>query len=340
VAVCGLLTLAVGRVATQEPQVKDDLKFWDDPRRAAAAATAEIVGIREPIAAFLMWDEVKSEIVPRIPWQPPPPPKTAPPLDPRVLANVLDDQPMPMLAGRQRDEWRKWEAANYDIFSQAVLAAAQTPPEAFAKSARENESLAWGTLFTNVHKHRGKVIPFKGRLKMLRRQDPPVAVEHVVHDLYEGWVFTDTPNSRPVWVVFPTLPPGVKPGEKVNYEVSFNAYLLMRIRYVTGYLTPEGKNQLQRTILVVAPTITVPGGPDPTRSKRTEPTFGQMSGFILTGLIILVVGTVLLVFGLGWWFRRGDRRFQSHLNQVKADMFSESALGGEPPPPEGPPRET
>jgi hypothetical protein len=201
-------------------------------------------------------------------------------------------------------------------------------------------------MFREPWKFRGEVIPVKGRLKMLRRRDLPLQAADAARFLYEGWVFTETRNSNPVVVVFPDLPVDVKTGEQVDYKVEFNGYFLMRFRYLTG----EGKNTWRDTLLFVAPTISVLGAaPGAAKDSSGTATFGQLSGAILTGMIILVAGTMLLVLGLGWWFRRGDKRFHHHLTRVRAGMFAESELAGEQPtsekttgirhempPPEGP----
>jgi len=303
-----------------------------------------VVGVQEPLAISRMWLEVKSEILPRLPQ---PVVEIAPPLDERLLGNVVDDRPMPMLEGRQRDEWKRWEVVSYDLFCQAVREVARAPAEAFAKSARENEGIVWAQLFRDAKRHRGKVVAIKGRLKMLRRIDViPVAVRDAVHDLYEGWVFTETPNANPVVVVFPDLPDGIKTGEKVDYQVAFNGYFLLRFGYLTGYVGPDGKNKARRTLLFVAPTITSLSG-HATADRDDVPAFGKLSGPFLAAIISVFSGTILLVMALGWWLRRGDKRFHSRLDDVRAAMFDNSDLAAHPGPgeqitgvrPEQPPAE-
>jgi hypothetical protein len=315
VLAAGALLACAG--SAQEPD-KQFPKFWDNDRRAGAGAVAEMVGVHEPLALVAMRLRAKAEIV----WgvENEPIPDMAPPLDERILSRVKDNHDMPRVAGRLRDEWRPWEAANYDIYCQAIRHAALTPAEAFAKSAQDNSHVVWGDLFREPWKYRGQVIPVKGRLKMLRRRDPPLPDQDVVKFLYEGWVFTDTPGSNPDCVILTELPGGMKEGESITYKVEFDGYFLMRYRYLTS-----GKGW-RDTLLFVAPTLRLVGPAARKGGDDGGDIFHQLSGTILTGMMIVIGATMLLVVGLGWWFRRGDRRFERHLSDVRAGMFAESEL--------------
>jgi hypothetical protein len=320
-----LLTCAKPALAQIEP-VRDVPQFWQDDRRIAAGGAAEVLGIREPFAVLAMrlegglenvWQEIgrveeKAEA-------------RAPDLRADLLRSTKDVHKMPFVGGRRRAEWKPWERDTYDLFCEAVRFAALTPDaaRAFANSAAEHRGIKWGHMFREPWKYRGQVIPVKGRLKLLRVQDAPLGVQQDgIKKIYEGWVFTDTPGANPVCVDFITLPKGMEVGEKVDYQVEFNGYFLMRYHYLTS-----GRGW-RDTLLFIAPTVSTPPGP---RREAKDIGFGRMSRSILTGMIVVIVATVILVAVLGWWFRRGDRHFHERQTQVRAGMFAESEMNAERP---------
>jgi hypothetical protein len=315
------LAVCAGPVWAQQEPVQPAAPFWEDERRIALGGAVELVGIREPLAVLAMrlegqlenvWGEIGHQQADH-----------APDLRPDLLRNTMNVHVLPDLRGRLREEWKPVERDTYDLFCEAIRLAALTPnaATAFAKSAADNRGITWGDMFREAWKHRGKVIPVEGRLKMLRRRDAPPDLERDgIKTIYEGWVFTETPGANPVCVDFVTLPQGMELGEKVDYRVRFNGYFLMRYHYLTS-----GRGW-RDTLLFVAPTVSVRPG---RHRAEAEAGFGQMSSSILTGMIGVVALTILLVLGLSWWFRRGDRRFHDHLMQVRAGMFAESELAEE-----------
>jgi hypothetical protein len=327
----GLLLLAAGRADAQQPARQPRI----DSKAAQAITAAQMVGIREPLAFLVMRSEAKDTLG----WvfEPEPEPDLAPPLNENLLSRIKDNKPLPDLRGRLRDEWKPWEAASYDLFNQALRQAALTPPEAFAKSATENKYVTWGDMFREPWKYRGKVIPVKGRLKMLRRRDAPVPLQREGFDhFYEGWVFTPTRGANPVCLNFAKLPPGLEEGETLDQQVQFNGYFLMRYRYHTS----EGHHKQRDTLLFIAPTV------DLQEADRHRAMLPALPGFVLAGMVILVAMTILIVLGMGWRFRRGDRLHQARLGQVRANLFGGSDLAGDSPPgetittirPESPPQ--
>jgi hypothetical protein len=274
-----------------------------------------MVGIGQPVAFLVMRSQAKD----RFGWvfEPEPEPELAPPLSNELLSRIKDNMPLPDLRGRLRDEWKPWEAASYDLFNQALRQAALTPPAAFARSAIENKHVTWGDLFREPGKYRGRVIPVKGRLKMLRRRDTPLPLQRDRIDaFYEGWVFTDTRGANPIVVNFVKLPADIEPGERVDYPVQFNGYFLMRYKY----LTSEGKQTFRNTLLFIAPTLEI------RESAAQAMPFAVSPGTILTAMIVLVGGTVLLVLALGWRFRRGDRRHEAQLMHLRGSLFADAQL--------------
>jgi hypothetical protein len=306
-------TLLPGPAQTAQKPASD---FWNEFSRQRPAAAAEVVGIRDPLTALAMTGYGQATVL----WGLPPVPDRAPPLDPDLLAGVLDKKSLPDFRQWPARDWERWQIATYRLYCQAVLQAAQTPPEAFAKSARENAFVDWGSMFRNPGKFRGEVIPVKGVLRRLRRiVDPPQGVTRQgITVLWEGWVFTETFGSNPVCVILTDLPAGIKEGERLSQGVTFDGYFLMRYRYLSGYGWRD-------TLLFIAPTLTLTARP----SAAVEPGMFSLSGWMFAGMIALFAGTIALVVGLGWWFRRGDQRFRRRVTEVQAGMFAESELGHE-----------
>ncbi len=54
-----------------------------------------------------------------------------------------------------------------------------------------------------------------------------------VRTVYEAWGWTNDSKARPYVVVFAELPPGMKPGTDVDYEVQFAGYFLKWMQYET-----------------------------------------------------------------------------------------------------------
>jgi hypothetical protein len=315
----GLLGLLLGAALADSPAAGDS--FWTSDQRSGAAAAAQLVGLQEPFAILALryegqrqnvWQELGKHL----------PQGLAPALDEDLLDRTRNVHQFPDVRGRPRDEWRDWEAASYDLLCQALRYAAFTPQaaEAFARSAAPQRDVTWGDMFREPWKYRGKVVPVQGRLKMLRRRDAPLGVQgDGITTYYEGWVFTDTPGSNPVCVLVLKLPDGIQVGEKVDYRVECHGYFLMRYHYLTA-----GRGW-RDTLLFVAPTFHRRAAPPAAEDNGSS--LSSMSSSILTGLIILVAGTLLLVLGLSWWFRRGDRRFAQQRAHVQATMFATSDLG-------------
>src|SRR5262249_30768235 len=127
------------------------------------------------------------------------------------------------------------EKQEYDAYCEALLVASITSEKAFANSARENEQATFGHLFAEPWAYRGKVVTIKGRLKRLREWVPPRPVfRQGVEKYYEGWVYADTPGSNPVCVMVAEVPPGIKPGEWVDYPVTFHGYFFKKYIYFTA----------------------------------------------------------------------------------------------------------
>src|SRR5262249_17109970 len=85
--------------------------------------------------------------------------ETAPVLDRKMLDEVVDKKPLPVLKrigpGPKDVEGNKEE---FDAYCQVVLIASKTSAKAFANSSRPNRHVTWGHMYREPAKYRGEVV--------------------------------------------------------------------------------------------------------------------------------------------------------------------------------------
>ena len=293
-----LLVIVLGRAVrplrSSEPALQE-------PRKEAVAAAAAAVTLPRPagVLAVLLAGETLSI------WEPPATRKTAssldraPVIDPDLLAGVEDKAEVKNASENYNEAW---------AYSYLLVQANTTPVAAFAKSARRDVTFAH--LFEEPRKYRGQVVHLEGRLKRLRRFDAPrMAVKQGVPVIYEGWVFADAYGSNPYCVIVTVLPSSIPLGETIEQRVSFDGYFFKRYRYKAG----DGWRD--------APLLIGHALRKRENSNTTPKSDGSFAALLLPGLFAVVGGTVLLVIGLNWWFRRSDRRVRSYLEMTRNANF-------------------
>src|SRR5262249_11315274 len=123
-----------------------------------------------------------------------------------ALRFVEDDAPV-RNATQNRDE-----ALAYDLL---LLRAHRLPTDVLRTAARRD--LTFAHLFGPERwKYRGEPVHVEGRLRLLRRYDPPESLPDdpdTITDLYEGWVFIEEYGQNPFCVVASVLPDGLKPAQ-------------------------------------------------------------------------------------------------------------------------------
>lgn len=248
------------------------------------------------------------------PEEPPPaePPDRAPLLLANRLADVRDGTPVGKGPRGPNDE----NLDEHYVYCYVLYEAHRTPAPAFARSTRND--LTFAHLYRETGKYRGEVVHVEGRLKRLRRYDPPLAAaEQGVRHLYEGWVFMDGAGGNPVCVVFTELPPGLKPAESLDRRVAFDGYLFKRWRYKS--VRTEGTNEWQQAPLLIGHTLVLAE----TAAAPAEGWTSPLLPLFLLGLFALVLAVAL---GLVWWFRRSDRRVRARVAALAAPAFVEPAV--------------
>jgi hypothetical protein len=199
---------------------------------------------------------------------------------------------------------------------EALAKASYTPPPAFANSARHD--VTYAQLMSDPGDYRGDVIHVEGRLKLLRRSNPPAAVAERISDFYEGWIFPQEQRGYgPVCVIFSELPKGLSAAEKMEVPVAFDGYFFKRYRYKAG---DSGHNQAREAPLLIGRTIILTGPPV---VASDDSAVWWMSPMLIL-LFALTFATVGFAAVLTWWFRRGDQQVRSRVAEAMPVAFSDT----------------
>jgi hypothetical protein len=182
----------------------------------ASGNTTAVVALLTAGQSFALWGDWPdrtSEISPKQ--------EKAEAIDRDLLAAVKD------LTGRPDPKKTPLE---FRAWNETIFIAAQTRPEAFAKSAQDNQELTWATILRAAPRYRGKVIRVAGRLIRLRRQSPPEWVRSQgVKSLYEGQVLVDGFGQSPVLVLCTELGTDLREGGKLFELVALDGYFLKKL---------------------------------------------------------------------------------------------------------------
>jgi hypothetical protein len=115
----------------------------------------------------------------------------------------------------------------------------------------------------------------------------------------------------------PQAPVGVAPGDDLNVRATVDGYFFKRYRYISSRLNDEGDNIALKTVMLIAPTVTVKTPPPSGSLSSGGSLFGWFLGF----------GALVAVFmvSMTWWFRRNDALVQARVQAVRSDRFAEQA---------------
>jgi hypothetical protein len=284
----GLFGLAEGTAKAQKvKKIQDPFEFWFDPRRAQPAAAVELVAAQNPFTIvalrlrghdLVVWGELEFAG------------DEAPDLNRHWLASARerDGKSMPNLA-KDPDEIPEADRDYCQLYNQALVYAFRVPAEAFAKSAQGNENITFAHLYNETWKYRGKVIPVKGNLLRVREYDAPIGAQALgVKKFYEGWIAPPTYRSHPLCVLFPVLPDGLKPAEKMNTWVEFNGYVINLYRYTSGREDAKGKLQPLNTVLMIGPTVKLAQAPPASGSIISPALLYGFVGFVCVVAVFVV----------------------------------------------------
>jgi hypothetical protein len=231
------------------------------------------------------------------------PANDAPAVNPKFtnesLRFVEDDAPV-RNATQNRDE-----ALAYDLL---LLHARRMPTDVLRTAARRD--LTFAHLFGPERwKYRGELVHVEGRLRLLRRYDPPESLPDdpdKITDLYEGWVFIEEYGQNPFCVVASVLPDGLKPAEKLDVPVEVDAYFFKRYLY-------GARDGRRLAPLLIGKTIIAKPGP----VETSENAVWAVPGAAVAGTFVLIGVTAAVGVAVVWWFRRSDRAVRARLAELR-----------------------
>jgi hypothetical protein len=225
------------------------------------------------------------------------------PLRSAWLQQLQDSTPIPNL--RVPIPWherppgdRAFIQVQYQAFQNCKL----VPPELFKKAGEQNSYVTYDHLKDTPGEYRGKVVPVSGRMIRLRQYPihRPEAKAQGIDFVYEGWVVGQTPKRNPYCILFVNLPEGLQPQETMDQPVAFYGYFIKKFRY-------DAQKAVRETNLLIGPTVWLGKAPPP--AEQSEP-FTRHVVFVVMGIGLAMAAAL---FGLHWWFRRGDRAVHQQL---------------------------
>jgi hypothetical protein len=169
-----------------------------------------------------------------------------------------------------------------------------------------------------------ELIHMEGRLVRIRTMKPTDELEKAGFQvLYEGWFLNKNNPEHTVCVVFSKLPPGVSAGDGLSYDMAVDGYYFKLMRYKSLEKEPGKDKPVERVApLILARTFRV--------LDTSSPGWG-LGNYFIPAVVGGLLTVTLTVFGLFWWFRRGDRRVQEMTAQAltKKNPFEEDAPSDE-----------
>ncbi len=240
------------------------------------------------------------------------PPQTATAFDKdrRFVQNVKDLTP---LRGEADDH------DEYDAYNELVLHANKFTVSDLHDAARLDVS--YGDLFAKSRAdYRFELIQFSGRLKRLKKIEPNNYLkENGVTELYEAWIFPANGTDPLCWILT-EKPAGIEPREEYNpsYPVKGSGYFFKLFEYQSKEPSEKTKGNFltRRAPLMVSKSLTVGPAGDNDGGGPWREVFLPV---LLTSMCLFT----FFVFGVTWYFRRGDRRSIRILESKKANPFQQ-----------------
>jgi hypothetical protein len=236
--------------------------------------------------------------------------------DLRIFRRIRDDAPLASPATR-------WEEGAAEV--RVVLHARKFPTAELEKAARRDVGFA--DLFeANRLDYKLELVHFEGRLIQLRPMERDRRLtEAGVEAWYEGWLVPkDEPRGNPVCIVISELPEGLEPqpaapGQPLmNKWVTFAGYSFKLMQYKSREAdkADPSKSVWKRAPLLIGRSVTL--REDPAAGLRETVRYGFV--WPMVGVLAVVVAVAL---GLGWWFRRGDRRVKTEMEARTQNPFGD-----------------
>lgn len=240
----------------------------------------------------------------------------------KYLDRIQDGKRLPSVEGK---ELRELPAINLALI-QAVDLSHLATLDMFKKSAEADDNVGFPKLHAKPAQFRGRIITVKGRITRVNKDDAPRYHQSDIQYVYSTSISGQFKDEPPFVVLFTELPAEVRYNEKLDMEVTFYGYFLANVVFVGD---PKKREKDVTCPYLVGKTLVVNKiGPPP----DTQSYAGNIIAWTVGGIVGIVVLGVLLNF----WFRRGDRRIETQLAEVRDKHVPFSVEPAEPEP-EAPP---
>lgn len=305
-----ILGTAVGSPgsAQEAPAPKEfEVPFWQSDRSLQMRAAVALIGTVDPLGALGTRVAI-GENVPMVPGWVFEFDRVLP-IDQRYLDLIKDGRTLPNVSAKELKELALPDRGLYLALTESLRRSEHATTEMFEKSAEENKHAVYAHLRADPQRYRGKIITVKGKLALIRREDPPRYLhDDAITDIYTGWIVGPTKGAPPFTIVFTQLPKGLSVSENLDVPVTFEGYFLSHIRF------PADKDAGQKKD-VISPYLvgkTVIVQPDATPEVKTVYAYPIIVTAVGGVLAVAVLGAVLI-----FCFRRGDQKTQSQIAQVR-----------------------
>lgn len=298
-----------------------------DRRVQALYAVAQVLQMTHPLgalglfkadASLSLWQDFIHKLPPAESSEPSNDAESDPTIPPNQLTGVKDGAPLRTAEESDDEAW---------AYGYVLLKARSVPPEDLRKHARKG--VTYVHMFENPRSYRGQIIHIEGKLRRLQRFESPSWIWKTgVRDLYEAWVYPKGNPLNALCVVITQLPSGLVESEAYSppIDVSFDGYFFKKYRYQS--VDPEKKKPVWRdTPLLIGATLRIAKVEESSVDPKAE------LADLMPLIVGIVVGTILLIGGLTWWFRRGDRAVESRINAARASAFVEPSSDDQESPP-------
>lgn len=199
---------------------------------------------------------------------------------------------------------KRWGKADAEIkaYDYILAFAKKQPVERMRKYAARNVPVE--NLFRPIKQdYMLELLHFEGKLALVQAMKPTPDLENLdkVDELYEAWLYPRG-SAKLFCLVVSELPVGVQPGENQTAWVAFDGYYFRLFHYESRQAKeraePDTKQWHQAPMFLGRTFEMLP----------PEPADATYSPTMLIGIAVGFGVLVIVVVGMAYWFRRGDRR--------------------------------
>lgn len=169
----------------------------------------------------------------------------------------------PVLLKNVRDDTLELEPEDQPAYYYGLWLTSQLNPQTLADFARQlrnqrrqepayanrpnSEFPQFVDVFKNPDLYRGRPVTMSGYFRKLNKMAAGKN-ELGIHEMYEGWFYTDDSQGHPGLVIFTELPDGFPIGNDITEEIRFTGYFLKMYGYRAQDTTRKAPLFLARTV--------------------------------------------------------------------------------------------